>query len=151
MIDSLGINVQSTFTVGIDLEAALANPGSDADIVLRAGDVISVPEYNNTVKIDGAVMMPNTVSYQEGEGVKYYINQAGGYGQNAKKSKKFIIYMNGQIAQVKGSGKKQMEPGCEIIVPSKRKKQFNIGNVVGLTSSIASLATMTAAITALIK
>ena len=151
MLDSLGINVQSTFTVGIDLEAALANPGSDADIVLRAGDVISVPEYNNTVKIDGAVMMPNTVSYQEGEGVKYYINQAGGYGQNAKKSKKFIIYMNGQIAQVKGSGKKQMEPGCEIIVPSKRKKQFNIGNVVGLTSSIASLATMTAAITALIK
>lgn len=151
MIDSLGINVQSTFTVGIDLEAALANPGSDADIVLRAGDVISVPEYNNTVKIGGAVMMPNTVSYQEGEGVKYYINQAGGYGQNAKKSKKFIIYMNGQIAQVKGSGKKQMEPGCEIIVPSKRKKQFNIGNIVGLTSSIASLATMTAAITALIK
>lgn len=151
MMDSLGINVQSTFTVGIDLEAALANPGSDADIVLRAGDVISVPEYNNTVKIDGAVMMPNTVSYQEGEGVKYYINQAGGYGQNAKKSKKFIIYMNGQIAQVKGSGKKQMEPGCEIIVPSKRKKQFNIGNLVGLTSSVASLATMTAAITALIK
>lgn len=151
MIDSLGINVQSTFTVGIDLEAALANPDSDADIVLRAGDVISVPEYNNTVKIDGAVMMPNTVSFKEGEGVKYYINQAGGYGQNAKKSKKFIIYMNGQIAQVKGSGKKQMEPGCEIIVPSKRKKQFNIGNVVGLTSSIASLATMTAAITALIK
>ncbi|MFR6073362.1 SLBB domain-containing protein [Phocaeicola coprocola] len=151
MIDSLGINVQSTFTVGIDLEAALANPDSDADIVLREGDVISVPEYNNTVKIDGAVMMPNTVSFKEGEGVKYYINQAGGYGQNAKKSKKFIIYMNGQIAQVKGSGKKQMEPGCEIIVPSKRKKQFNIGNVVGLTSSIASLATMTAAITALIK
>ena len=151
MMDSLGINVQSTFTVGIDLEAALANPGSDADIVLREGDVISVPEYNNTVKIDGAVMMPNTVSFKEGEGVKYYINQAGGYGQNAKKSKKFIIYMNGQIAQVKGSGKKQMEPGCEIIVPSKRKKQFNIGNVVGLTSSIASLATMTAAITALIK
>lgn len=151
MIDSLGINVQSTFTVGIDLEAALANPDSDADIVLREGDVISVPEYNNTVKIDGAVMMPNTVSFKKGESVKYYISQAGGYGQNAKKSKKFIIYMNGQIAQVKGSGKKQMEPGCEIIVPSKRKKQFNIGNVVGLTSSIASLATMTAAITALIK
>lgn len=151
MMDSLGITVQRTFTVGIDLEAALANPGSDADIVLREGDVISVPEYNNTVKIDGAVMMPNTVSFKKGESVKYYISQAGGYGQNAKKSKKFIIYMNGQIAEVKGSGKKQMEPGCEIIVPSKRKKQFNIGNIVGLTSSVASLATMTAAITALIK
>ena len=151
MIDSLGINVQNTFTVGIDLEAALANPGSDADIVLREGDVITVPEYNNTVKIDGAVMMPNTVSYKEGESVKYYISQAGGYGQNAKKSKKFIIYMNGQIAEVKGSGKKQIEPGCEIIVPSKRKKQFNLGNVVGLASSITSLGTMAAAIAALVK
>ena len=151
MIDSLGINVQNTFTVGIDLEAALANPGSDADIVLREGDVITVPEYNNTVKIDGAVMMPNTVSYKEGESVKYYISQAGGYGQNAKKSKKFIIYMNGQIAEVKGSGKKQIEPGCEIIVPSKRKRQFNLGNVVGLASSITSLGTMAAAIAALVK
>ena len=151
MIDSLGINVKNTFTVGIDLEEALANPGSDADIVLREGDVITVPEYNNTVKIDGAVMMPNTVSYKEGESVKYYISQAGGYGQNAKKSKKFIIYMNGQIAEVKGSGKSQIEPGCEIIVPSKRKKQFNLGNVVGLASSITSLGTMAAAIAALVK
>lgn len=151
MIDSLGINVQSTFTVGIDLEAALANPGSDADIVLRAGDVISVPEYNNTVKIDGAVMMPNTVSFKEGEGVKYYINQAGGYGQNAKKSKKFIIYMNGQIAQVKGSGKKQMEPGCEIIVPSKRKKPNQLGSILGYATSFASLGTMAASIANLIK
>ncbi len=151
MMDSLGITVQRTFTVGIDLEAALANPGSDADIVLREGDVISVPEYNNTVKIDGAVMMPNTVSFKKGESVKYYISQAGGYGQNAKKSKKFIIYMNGQIAEVKGSGKKQIEPGCEIIVPSKRKRQFNLGNVVGLASSITSLGTMAAAITALVK
>ena len=151
MIDSLGINVQNTFTVGIDLEAALANPGSDADIVLREGDVITVPEYNNTVKIDGAVMMPNTVSYKKGESVKYYISQAGGYGQNAKKSKKFIIYMNGQIAEVKGSGKSQIEPGCEIIVPSKRKKQINIGNVIGLASSITSLGTMAAAIAALVK
>lgn len=151
MMDSLGITVQRTFTVGIDLEAALANPGSDADIVLREGDVISVPEYNNTVKIDGAVMMPNTVSFKEGESVKYYISQAGGYGQNAKKSKKFIIYMNGQIAEVKGSGKSQIEPGCEIIVPSKRKKQINIGNVIGLASSITSLGTMAAAIAALVK
>lgn len=151
MMDSLGINVQNTFTVGIDLEAALANPGSDVDIVLREGDIITVPEYNNTVKIDGAVMMPNTVSYKEGESVKYYISQAGGYGQNAKKSKKFIIYMNGQIAEVKGSGKSQIEPGCEIIVPSKRKKQFNLGNVVGLASSITSLGTMAAAIAALVK
>ena len=83
--------------------------------------------------------------------MKYYISQAGGYGQNAKKSKKFIIYMNDQISEVNGHSKKQIEPGCESIVPSKRKKQFNIGNLVGLTSSVASLATLATAITALVK
>ena len=88
MTDSLKLELDSIFTVGIDLEAALAKPGSDADIVLRKGDIITVPEFNNTVKINGAVMMPNTVSYIDGKSVKYYLSQAGGYSSNAKKSKK---------------------------------------------------------------
>ena len=150
-IDSLGLKVLDTFTVGINLEEALANPGSDADIVLRAGDVISVPEYVNTVKISGAVMMSNTVSYKQGENVKYYLSQAGGYSQNAKKSKKFIVYMNGQIAEVKGSGKKQIEPGCEIIVPSKRHKPNQLSSILGYATSFASLGTMAASIANLIK
>lgn len=150
-IDSLGLKVLDTFTVGINLEEALANPGSDADIVLRAGDVISVPEYVNTVKISGAVMMSNTVSYKQGESVKYYLSQAGGYSQNAKKSKKFIVYMNGQIAEVKGSGKKQIEPGCEIIVPSKRHKPNQLSSILGYATSFASLGTMAASIANLIK
>ena len=96
MMDSLGVRVEDTFSVGIDLEKALANPGSTADIVLREGDVISIPKNNNTVTINGAVMVPNTVSYIEGENIDYYPNQAGGYSENAKKSKKFIVYMNGR-------------------------------------------------------
>ena len=152
MIDSLGIRVEPTFTVGIDLEAALAHPGGDADLVLREGDVLHIPEYANTVKINGAVMVPNTVSYQKGEGVKYYLNQAGGYSQHAKKSKKFIIYMNGQVAKVKGNGSKQIEPGCEIVVPSKKKKQgVNLGNILGYATSFASLGTMAATIANLFK
>ena len=147
---SLGLKVDSTFTVGIDLEAALANPGSDADLVLREGDVLTVPEYNNTVKVNGAVMMPNTVSYAAGKSVKYYLSQAGGYSANAKKSQKFIIYMNGQVAEVKGSGKKQIEPGCEIVVPNKTKK-FNFANIVSNATSFASLATMLASLATMMK
>lgn len=147
---SLGLKVNSTFTVGIDLEAALANPGSDADLVLREGDVLTVPEYNNTVKVNGAVMMPNTVSYAKGKSVKYYLNQAGGYSANAKKSQKFIIYMNGQVAEVKGSGKKQIEPGCEIVVPNKTKK-LNFATVVSNATSFASLATMLASLATMMK
>lgn len=150
MANTLGLKVDSTFTVGIDLEAALANPGGDADLVLREGDVLTVPEYNNTVKVNGAVMMPNTVSYAAGKSVKYYLSQAGGYSANAKKSQKFIIYMNGQVVEVKGSGKKQIEPGCEIVVPNKTKK-FNFANIVSNATSFASLATMLASLATMMK
>lgn len=150
-IDSLGLQVDSLFSVGIDLEKALANPGGDADLVLREGDVLNIPEYVNTVKINGAVMMPNTVSYKSGEDVGYYLSQAGGYSQHAKKSKKFIIYMNGQVAKVKGSGKKQIEPGCEIVVPNKKQNRANIGNILGYATSFSSIATMAATIVSLFK
>ena len=152
MMDSLGIRVENTFTVGIDLEKAVANPGSEYDLVLREGDVISVPKLNNTVKINGAVMMPNTVGYLSGKNVNYYLDQAGGYALNAKKSKKFVIYMNGQVARIKGCNKDKIEPGCEIIVPSKKNKNgARIGEILGYASSFGSLATMFATITNLIK
>lgn len=150
-VDSLGIKVDSTFSVGIDLEAALKAPGSDADIILREGDVVVVPEYNNTVRINGAVMQPNVVSYKKGKDVKYYIGQAGGYNQVAKKNKKYIIYMNGQMAAVKRRGKNLVEPGCEIIVPNKRQRQANWGNVIASLSAVTSIGTMAATIANLVK
>ena len=104
-----------------------------------------------TVTINGAVMVPNTVSYMQGKDVDYYLNQAGGYSDNAKKSKKFIVYMNGQVTKVKGSGKKQIEPGCEIIVPSKAKKKANIGNILGYATTFSTLGMMVASIANLIK
>ena len=151
MMDSLGVRVEDHFTVGIDLEKALANPGSTADIVLREGDVVFIPKSTNTVKINGAVMVPNTVSYIAGKNIDYYLNQAGGYSDNAKKSKKFIVYMNGQVTKVKGSGKKQIEPGCEIIVPSRSKKRTNVGEILGYATSFSSLGMMIASIANLIK
>lgn len=151
MMDSLGIRVEDTFTVGIELDKAVANPGSEYDLVLREGDVISVPKLNNTVKINGAVMVPNTVGYLSGKDVDYYLDQAGGYALNAKKSKKFVIYMNGQVARVKGRDKAKVEPGCEIIVPTKKDKKTNVGEILGYASSFGSLATMFATITNLLK
>lgn len=151
MMDSLNIKVDSTFTVGIDLEKAVANPGSEYDLVLREGDVLSVPKLNNTVKVNGAVMMPNTVGYLSDKNANYYLDQAGGYALNAKKSKKFVIYMNGQVARIKGRSKDKIEPGCEIIVPSKKNKRVNVGEILGYASSFGSLATMFATISNLIK
>lgn len=152
--DTLSLKVDSVFSVGIDLQKALMHPGSDADVVLREGDRLIVPEMVNTVKINGAVMMPNTVSYQKGKSVKYYINQAGGLSNNARKTQAFIIYMNGQVAKVGSSGKNLIEPGCEIIVPVKDKEKaarWNLQSIIGLASSIGSLGLTAASVANILK
>lgn len=135
------------YTVGIDLEKALANPGGDFDIVVREGDRLVVPEYNGTVKISGNVLFPNTVAFTNGKNWKYYINQAGGFGNRSRKSKSFIVYQNGTVSQV---GKGKVEPGCEIVVPKKGKRDLaNLTQWIGIGSSLASLATMVVALTKL--
>ena len=154
LADSLKLELDSIFPVGIDLEKALANPGGEADIVLREGDQLIIPEMTNTVKINGAVMMPNTVTYQKGESLKYYISQAGGFANGARKSKAFIIYMNGNVAEVKGTGKKLIEPGCEIVVPVKDKSKadkWNIQTILGIASSIGALGLTAASVANILK
>ena len=149
-IDVSKLELGDIYYVGIDLEAALRNPGSDADIVLREGDQLIVPEYNNTVRISGDVMYPNTVSYVEGKNLKYYIEQAGDYGETAKKKRAYIVYMNGQVKKAKKYNS-HIEPGCEIIVPTKQKNTFQLQNILSIATTSASLATMIASIANIIK
>ena len=146
------LNISDTYTVGINLEKAISNPGSDFDLVLREGDVLFIPEYINTVKISGAVMYPNTVLYKRGESLRYYINQAGGYGNLAKKKKAYVVYMNGTVSRLKSRDKKAIEPGCEIIVPSKEeKKRMSTAEILGMGSTTASIAAMIATMVNLFK
>lgn len=138
----------TTYSIGIELDKAVANPGGDYDLILREGDQIFVPEYNGTVKISGDVMFPNTVSYVAGKGYKKYVEQAGGFGNRAKKSKTFIVYQNGTIGLASKGAKP--EPGCEIIVPSKKRSNpVNLGALLSAGTSLASLATMVVALTKL--
>ena len=150
-LDMNSLNLYKKFTIGIDLEKAIANPGSDADVVLREGDVLEVPELNNTVRISGMVMYPNTVSFAEGKTLKYYIEQAGGFTQQAKKKKTYVIYMNGQIKRGKLGSTTVIEPGCEIIVPVKEKNKAALQNILSIATTSASLATMIASIANIIK
>ena len=142
-------NVPDEYPVGIDLAEALANPGSDADVVLREGDRLVVPQYNGTVKINGAVMYANTVAYEKGKSVNYYINEAGGYASDATKRKAYIIYMNGKVTKV-GRGTKVM-PGCEIVVPAKLKRKMSVAETMSLGTSMSSIAAMIATIANLSK
>ena len=143
------LQIPDTYPVGIHLDKALANPGSDYDLVLREGDRLIVPSYTNTVKINGEVMYPNTVSYQEGKPVSYYINMAGGYSNKAKKRKTYIIYMNGDVAKVGCNTK--VRPGCEIVVPQKATHRMTTAETITVGTGIASIATMIATLANILK
>lgn len=146
------LRLSDRYTVGIELDKALAHPGSDYDVVLREGDYLYIPEYISTVKITGEVQFPNTVTYLAGKGISYYIDQAGGYGKMAKKRRAYVVRMNGTVTQLKRFRKGQIEPGSQIIVPSKKeRKGVSIAEIMSLTTSAASLGTMAATIANLVK
>lgn len=144
------IQVSDRYSVGINLEKAIAYPGSTYDVIVQPGDVLFIPEQQSTVKIAGDVMFPNTVVFVPGKKLSYYIDQAGGYGQRAKKGKAFIVYMNGSVAKAKRNT--PIEPGCQIIIPSKPEKMgTDWTKVLALATSFSSVATMAATITNIFK
>lgn len=145
------LDLKESYSVGIDLETALKYPGSDADLVLRPDDILLIPEYINTVKISGNVMYPNVVAYNSNMSVRDYVTMAGGYGYRSKKSKAYIIYMNGTIARARQGSKGVVEPGCEIVIPQKRDKDFDVTSLMSVATTSSSIATMLATIMNLIK
>lgn len=144
------IEVSNSYNVGIDLQKALDNPGTSYDLVLQEGDRLYIPQQQSTVKISGDVMYPNAVLYEPGKKLSYYIDQAGGYGQRAKKNKAFIVYMNGTVARAKKNS--PIEPGCQIIVPSKPASSgTNWAQVMAIASSFTTVAALAATITNIFK
>jgi len=146
-----GIDRSRVYSVGIELDKALKNPGGDFDLVLREGDLLIIPEYINTVKISGNVMYPNVVTYDPGMTVRDYVQMAGGYGFRTKKSKSYVIYLNGTVQKARRWSKGVVEPGCEIVIPQKREKESKIENILGISTTAASLGTMIATIGNIIK
>ena len=142
----------NTYSVGIDLRDAIKHPGGSSDIVLRAGDRIIIPEFNNTVKIDGEVMFSNTTPYMKGKSLNYYIDKAGGYSQRAKRNKAYVVYMNGSVTTAKRHSSKVVQPGCEIVVPAKKQREgMKTAEVLSIGSTSASLATVVLALMNLLK
>ncbi|MGN1242228.1 MAG: SLBB domain-containing protein [Alloprevotella sp.] len=137
-LDMSKLEISDIRFVGIYLDKALANPGSEWDLVVQEGDRLIVPLFNNTVSVQGEVMYPNTVGFKKGEKLNYYINQSGGYSLRAKKDRVFAIHMNGTVTRVKSA--KDIEPGCEILVPAKRKRQqLSITQILSLGMTFVTL------------
>ena len=146
------LDVGTTFPVSIDLEKAMKSPGCEEDIVLREGDRLIVPQYSSIVKVSGDVMYPVSMNYKKGESLKYYIKRAGGYGDNARRKRVYAIYMNGAVELLDHTSKKSVQPGCTIVVPSKKQKnKMTTAEYAAMGTSAASIATMMVTIANILK
>ena len=151
-IEVSSLELSTTYSVGLDLEKAIKNPNSDFDLVLKDGDVLYIPEYINTIKVTGAVMYPNTVLFEKDKDLSYYINQAGGFNNNARKRKVFVVNLNGKASKLSLHSKQAIEPGSEIVVPTKEKKdRSTMAEIMTMASLSASLAAVVASIVRLVK
>ncbi|MEQ3163612.1 SLBB domain-containing protein [Parabacteroides goldsteinii] len=148
--DSIALSLTNikNYSVGIDLQQALTHPKSTYDLVLRDGDIIYIPQLQSTVKISGAVTYPNSITYTKGMSVRDCLSQAGGYNDTSRKYP-IVIYMNGKVATTRKVGiffkrYPKIEPGCEIVVPSKsqRDRRANLAEILSITSSTTSIAAM---------
>ena len=149
---SMKMKQEPTYPVALDLEAAMKHPGGLQDIVLREGDVLTIPQYSNTVKISGEVSYPISMNYVEGKTLNYYIKRAGGYGNKARKNAVYAVYANGGVEQVSKRSRKAIQPGCEIVVPTKTEtKGTTTAEIMAIASGGASLASVIVALISILK
>lgn len=160
VVESLSNDITDTLTikrlkeygdryyVGIDLEDALAHPGGSNDVILREGDRIEVPVYSNTVRVMGAVVSPNVVTFRDKKKYKYYVNEAGGYSDTARKHHAYIVYMNGHVSQLKRNTK--VLPGSEIVVPKRSHPKASFLETIRSFTNLATLASTLATTAVLI-
>ena len=149
---TMKLELGSTYPVAIDLEEALQHPGSSEDIVLREGDVLVVPQYSNTVKISGEVMYPISMNWEKGKKLSYYVKHAGGYSNRAKKGNVYAVYMNGAVEKINKLKSNNIQPGCEIVVPTKSNShKMTTGEIMAVASGGASLASVVVALISILK
>ncbi len=150
---SMKLDLGDYYPVAVDLEKALESPGSEEDVILREGDIVTVPQFSNTVKISGEVLYPISMNYVKGEGLDYYISRAGGYGNKAQKKKTYAIYINGSAKKLGKRSAKDIKPGCEIVVPSKSTagRKMSSTEIMAITSGGAALASVIVALMNVLK
>lgn len=149
---NMRLDLGDTYPVAINLERAMQNPGGDDDVRLREGDELVVPQFSNTVKISGEVMYPISLNYEKGRSLKYYIKRAGGFADRAHKSHVYAIYMNGSVQQLGRRASKDIQPGCEIVVPTKpQRDKMTPQEMMTIGTSTASIATMIATLVNILK
>ena len=139
------IEIAEKEPVAIDLDKILENPGSKYDLIVRSGDVISIPGKLETVRVAGEVTSPLNVRFDESYSFKDYIYQSGGFLVSAKRGRSYVQYPNGERKGVKRflwfKKYPKVEPGSTIFVSRKSEKApLNFQAIIAAVGSVATLA-----------
>lgn len=139
------VRMKEVDLVGIDLEKIMQNPGSKEDLILFEGDILQIPKELQTVRMVGEVLLPTTARYDENANLKKYVSKAGGFTENARKSKTYVVYANGDAQRTHNflgiNIYPELEPGAEIVVPQKPiRTSMGPASWIGIASSLATVA-----------
>nr|WP_317046443.1 SLBB domain-containing protein [Algoriphagus chordae] len=139
------VRIKQQDLVGIDLEKIMQNPGSEEDLILVEGDIIQIPKQLQTVRMVGEVLLPTTTRFDKKNSLKNYISKAGGFTEEARRSKTYVVYANGDAKRTHNflglNIYPELEPGAEIVVPMKPKKsRMSPASWIGIASSLATVA-----------
>ena len=145
--DSLGIEIDEFIEIGLDVDKILKSGGKENqfNLVLKEGDEIIVPKFDNSVEVSGEIQQPTAISFYRGLTVNAAINKAGGFAPNAKKSSVYVIYQNGSVASTKSflffKNYPKLKPGCKVFIPKKLESEnkTSVAEIVGYTTSLVSI------------
>ena len=143
------------FKIGIDLVKIMSKEGKNSkyDLILEEGDELFIPSEKQTVKVEGEVLSPSLVRYEKGKSLKFYIENSGGFSTNAKKSKAYVVYANGDIKTTKRflffKSYPNIKPGAVILVPSKpeTKNRMSTQEIIAITTGLATLGVLVKSLT----
>ena len=138
---------RSVDQIAIDLKEVINNAGGRNDLVMEEGDVITIPKEKMDVRISGQVLFPTRVVFQDNLSLGDYLGRAGGVADNAKKSKIYVLYPNGNAAKTSSflffRTYPKITPGSEVIVPKKHlieRRRLSTGEVIGIATAVTSFA-----------
>jgi protein involved in polysaccharide export with SLBB domain len=136
---------KSSETVGIDLEKIIDNPGTGYDLLLNDGDTLRIPKLLQTVRVNGEVLYPTLVRYDEDYKFKDYIIGAGGFAERSAKKRSYVVNANGSAKGTKSfffiKKYPRIGPGAEIFVPVKKERErLKTAEVITLSATLATLA-----------
>ena len=138
------IGNDNEYRVGINLEKIMKNKNSYQNLILKNEDILIIPSEKQTVEVKGLVLAPSLVQYEKGKTLKSYVNNAGGFANNARKRAAYVMYANGSVEGTRNflffKSYPKIEPGSIIIIPEKpERKSLSTTETISITTALTTL------------